>query len=381
MNNRCRDRSSSSSSGSGSLRCSDLDRTSRNTCEREACSWNSNTQDCTLRCSDLDDTSRSVCERNVFCSWSGGSSRRCDLRTCSALDDTTRGECEDAGSCSWDNIDRTCRAGSGRSNRICRDINSRNTCRNNDNCEYVNNRCRVRSGSLRCSDFDRTNRNTCEREGCSWNSNSQDCSLRCSELNDTTRSTCERSDFCSWSGSSSRRCDLRTCSALDGTTRGECEDNGSCFWNSNDRTCSGSGRSNRNCRDINSRNTCLNNNCDFVGGQCRVRSGNLRCSDFDRTSRNTCEREGCSWDSNSRNCRLDCRSLDNTSRSTCERNGFCVFTSGSRNCDLKKSCSVYDGTSQSECENVNPNCIWRNNNRTCRLLTEAGEEEEQNQNE
>ncbi|KAK1739337.1 hypothetical protein QTG54_009880 [Skeletonema marinoi] len=137
------------------------------------------------------------------------------------------------------------------------------------------------------------------------------------------------------------------------------------------RSCRFSSSSgNRNCNSITTQNQCLNNNCDWRSGQCRIPSVSFRCSDFDNSSRNQCQNKGCSWNSSTRNCSLVCRDFDGSNRGTCEKSGYCVWDSG--NCDIR-SCSDLDDTSRNECE-ANDVCYWQNSNSRCKF--DNSEEEE-----
>lgn len=283
--------------------------------------------------------------------------------SCNRINDECDGQCAwDGNSCIYPSI------------RNCKDIgNNRNLCLAN-NCDWVNNQCRDPTTNLRCSDYDNTSRSTCENKGCSWNSSTLSCDLVCRDFDGTSRSRCEKSGYCSWNNSN-RRCNLKDCRDLDNTSRSECEIAGSCTWNNNSRICTSS--STRDCNHIFNRNQCLDNNCAWVNGECRPPTTNMRCSDYDRTSRSTCEDQGCSWNNSASTCRLVCMDFDNTSRSRCEKSGYCTWTSSSRYCDLTEPCGYYDNTSRNECLGANPNCFWNNSRRTCTLFQSEAEEAEE----
>mmetsp|Transcript_4194 Transcript_4194/g.7267 ORF Transcript_4194/g.7267 Transcript_4194/m.7267 type:complete len:224 (-) Transcript_4194:245-916(-) len=176
-------------------------------------------------------------------------------------------------------------------------------------------------------------------------------------------------------------CDKKSCSTYGANTCMNLQDDcGACSWNGsscrsgNRSGCGGNGGGGGNkndCRDIFNRSDCLDEDCQWTNGKCRIPSVSFRCSDFDNSSRSECQNKGCSWNSSTRNCSLVCRDFDGSNRGTCEKSGYCVWDSD--NCDIR-SCRDLDDTSRNECE-ANDVCYWQNSNSRCNKFDNSEEEE------
>ena len=148
----------------------------------------------------------SITCRNDGCVWSNNACRNPSspsIFKCSDYNRTNRNKCVNKG-CFWDGNTRTCNANI--ITRSCRRFTTGSDCFS-AGCDWRYGVCQLPSTSFKCSDYDRTNSNTCVGNGCFWDSMTSTCNANIINRSNPTPS---RSGDSNCTGPNSNQCKFMT---------------------------------------------------------------------------------------------------------------------------------------------------------------------------